>query len=60
MWWGMDLQKGNELKETTPSGGEKQPDAGMKKGMLPTASYDKDEDWVKEHIEQFGTEPSFF
>ena len=46
------MQKGNELKETRPSGGEKR--------MIPPASYDKDEDWVKEHIEQFGTEPSFF
>ncbi len=24
------------------------------------ASYDLDEEWVKEYIEQFGEEPSFF
>ncbi len=27
---------------------------------IPPAQYDETEEWVKEYIEQFGTEPSFF
>jgi len=29
------------------------------KTLLP-AQYDETEEWVKEYIDQFGTEPSFF
>lgn len=28
--------------------------------QFPLPSYDNGEKWVKEYVEQFGTEPSFF
>ncbi len=28
--------------------------------IIPPASYEEDEEWVKEYKEQFGEEPSFF
>ncbi len=31
-----------------------------KQKPILTAQYDKNEPWVKEYIEQFGEEPSFF
>ena len=43
-----------------------QPDIGQQSDMdkegssIPLASFDRNEAWVKEYIEQFGTEPSFF
>ncbi len=32
----------------------------QKEFPIPPAQYDETEEWVKEYIEQFGTEPSFF
>ena len=32
----------------------------QKENPIPPAQYDEMEEWVKEYIEQFGTEPSFF
>ena len=33
---------------------------GKKKNTSQPPQYDKNEPWVKEYIEQFGEEPSFF
>ena len=32
----------------------------QKRKSIPEAQYDKNEEWVKTHIKQFGEEPSFF
>ena len=31
-----------------------------KQKPIPAAQYDKNEEWVQTHIQQFGEEPSFF
>ena len=31
-----------------------------KRKPIPAAQYDKNEEWVQTHIQQFGEEPSFF
>ena len=32
----------------------------QKENPIPPAQYDETEEWGKEYMEQFGTEPSFF
>ena len=32
----------------------------QKRKSTPEAQYDKNEEWVKTHIKQFGEDPSFF
>ena len=51
--------KNNKSIESQKKTG-KQPDADVEESKIPVASYDKNENWVKEYFEQFGREPSFF
>ena len=54
----MSMKNNKSIESQKKTG--KQPDADVEESKIPVASYDKNENWVKEYFEQFGREPSFF
>lgn len=48
-----DADKMRQIKESVEM-------SEQESSKIPTATFSHDEKWVKEYIEQFGEEPSFF